>query len=160
MRIPAVAGLLGEAQLLFQIAQDPQVVQRMHLARDELRHGADAGALRRRAGQQGGLGVGLLEVFDDGHRLDERALAVGQRRNGLLRIDARVLRPPVVTRPQVQDLRLVRDALQVQHDADPERRGRSDRFMELHRCTSDRRLYLRGGGPSTGAVDAPSGRWL
>src|SRR5712692_2542912 len=91
--------------------------------------------------EQRRLGVRLLEVFDDRHRLRDPVLAVLQRRDSPHRVDPRIALAQVVAGAQIEDLGLVRKSLQVQRDPHPERRGRAHGFVELHPTTDSGPKY-------------------
>src|SRR5471030_1463329 len=74
--VPALDRLLVLAELLAEIAQHPQIVDRVDVAGDDLRQSADAGAVAGMARQQRRLAVRLVEILDDRQRLDESLVLV------------------------------------------------------------------------------------
>src|SRR5205823_3936269 len=139
VRVPAVARGIVRLQLARQIPQHAQVVQRVDVACHELGDGADARAGRRVLREQRRLGMGLVQVLDDRHRLEQRlARRQLQRRNRAHRIDALVLVCQVLLGAQVEDHALVRQPLQSQRDADAKGRRGEHRLVEPHSQPSAR----------------------
>ena len=64
------------AQRMRQVAQNPQIVDWVDVASDDFGERAHPCAIGRFPGQQGRIGISLVEIFDDRERLDERPAAV------------------------------------------------------------------------------------
>src|SRR5690606_9386571 len=96
-----------------------QVVQRMDLTGHDLGQRAHAGAVARRGRKQGRLRPHLVEVFEDGQRLAQVAVAVLQHRHQLLRIEPGEVRRVLLTAAahQVHRGDVVLQALEVEPDA-------------------------------------------
>ena len=118
--IPGVDLGLLVLELALEILQRDEVVERMDVAGDHLRDGANLGALQRIGRQQRGLGMDIVEIFDNGERLRQR-LATGQfkRRHPPLRIDGAKLRRVLVSAVlgQMDGHHLVGQALEIERDA-------------------------------------------
>ena len=69
--IPVVGLGLRVLERAFEIVQRHEIVQRMDVAGDDLREGAHLRALDRVGGEERGLGVDLVEIFDDRERLEQ-----------------------------------------------------------------------------------------
>ena len=76
MTIPGVDLGLVLPELTLEIAQWCQIVERVNIAGDELRHRAHFGAVDRIARQQRRLRVNLIQIFDDGERLGQQFAGV------------------------------------------------------------------------------------
>jgi hypothetical protein len=83
---------------------------------------AHPGPRLRIGGQQRRLRVLLLEIFENGQRLEELDITVDQGWDDHLRIDRAVRIGELVALLEVQEAVLPRDALQVQRDARAETR--------------------------------------
>src|SRR6185312_17040645 len=88
---PSLDGLRVMAQRLHEIAQHAQIVDRMDVASNRLRQRADAGARRGMAGQQWRRGMRLVEILDDGERLDKDLAILLKRRHQALRLQRKVV---------------------------------------------------------------------
>ena len=131
-RRPARHLLLGQAEFA-QPRQHFQILHRVDIAGDRLREGAHLGAAQRILRQQGRLGLGFLQPFDDGERLGQhRAGIVLQRGNQPLRVDgekggialfalAKMVRQVIGVQP-----------LQIQRDSDPVGRAAAEIAVQLH----------------------------
>src|SRR5262249_12500238 len=129
--IPGIDLLLRLTKAL-QMLQNPQVVEWMDLGRDELRERAHPRAGQRVARHQPGLRVRLVEILDDGERLTEaRAVVELERRQQRLRIDLGIGAAAVLAFREVDEHGLVLQALQVQRDANAERRRAAEVRVEL-----------------------------
>ena len=104
---------------MLEIFAHPRHQQRMGIAGNDLRQAAHAGARARILRQERRLGMGLVEVFHDGERLEQHgAVAVDQCRQHHLRIDLteRVLALLAFDQVDVNDL-VRHDALEIERDA-------------------------------------------
>jgi hypothetical protein len=124
---PLVTLGLRDVPFAFEVLQHAQVVERVHVAGDDLRQGAHALAVARGGGQQRGRGPDFVQVFEDRHRLAQHALAVFEHGHQALRIAGaefgRVLFAPVSQ--QVDGGQLVGQALEMEPDAHAIRRARA-----------------------------------
>ena len=155
--VPFVDRRLIVAELL-QIVQRHQIVERMDVARDDLRHRAHMRALERVDRQQRRFRIDLFQILDDRKRLDDGVAArQRQRRNPHLRIDrADIPRSCAGRRPWSDGSRSSHRAiLQVERDAHPIGGRRAEIGIELHagswRCRRWSRPVLRLGLPVTRA---------
>lgn len=112
------------------------VVQGMHVATDDGRHGPGTGTADQVLGQQRHLWITLLQVLDDRQRLDQQVALVGtQGRNPALGVDLQVLRQAVgaaLGHQQVDRDGLVVQALEAQGDPHPVGRGGTVIGIKLH----------------------------
>ena len=69
MGIPAILIGLTDRQLLLKVAQHPWVVQRVHVASDEIGKAQHLGPGERIGRQQGWLRIALIKKVDDRQRL-------------------------------------------------------------------------------------------
>ena len=126
-------------QFVLQVSADAQIVDRVNIAGDRHRRvRAPARGQAHRPAASGGCGNDLIEIFDDGERLGDRMPVMHQRRHQPLRIEALVIRARVARRhscSRCTKTSLGFDALQVQRDADAERRRGAEIGVEreLHR---------------------------
>ena len=74
----------------------------------------------------------LLEILDDVVALDVHRAVVHQHRHESARIDAEKPRPEVLVAGQVDEMRLPRDALQVEEDAELLRARRAREVQHVH----------------------------
>ena len=133
--IPGVDRALLLVHLALEIAQRADIVERMDIAGDDLRQRPHLRARDRILRQQRRLGMGLVEIFDDGERLDQHlACRRDQRRHAHLRIDRAEFRPPVVAAvlDQMDRHGLVGDALEIERDAHAVGGRRAEIGIELH----------------------------
>ena len=110
---------------MLQVAQRAGIVERMDVAGDEVGERARLGAPDRVLGQQRRLGLRLIQIFDDGERLQQMLAARrDQNWHAHLRIDGAEFRPLVVAAvlDQVNRRRLIGDALEIKRDAHAIRR--------------------------------------
>ena len=129
MAIPAVALLLRQTQPVAQIAQHPQIVERVDVAGDRLGDGADPRPCRRAVGQQCRPGVGFLQIVQDGQGLGQhRAVIKRQGRNQVLRVEGAIGRQLLLAAAagQMDGHRVVFQSLEPQGDADTEGCGRAE----------------------------------
>jgi hypothetical protein len=117
--VPGVLGVLAGAEFLDQVTQHPQVVEWVDLAGDVLGQRAHPRAAQRIGGHQRRLGVDLVEVLDDRHRLRERGRAVLQQRHQALRRHGREGRTGLLVAHQMHRPVVIRERLQRQRDAHP-----------------------------------------
>ena len=107
----------------------------MDVAGDHLRERAHLRAFQRVARQQRRLRMDLVEIFDDGERLDQHVAGIElQRRHPHLRVDRAEFRLLVEAALllQVDRDRLVGQALEVERDAYPIGRRRAEIGIEFH----------------------------
>src|SRR5262245_53752166 len=91
--IPGIDLALGLTELVLQITQGAGVIERMNIAGDQLRQAANFRPGERIPGQQRRLWADLIQVLDDGERLDEDLAAVElERRHPHLGVDGAKLR--------------------------------------------------------------------
>ena len=140
------AGLI-DAQLA-ERAADAGVVQRMDIAGDDQRHGADPRAVERARGQQGRLGEGLLQPFQDRQALgQDLAVADLQRRGQPLRIERPVGGLTLLALDQVDGDGRIGHALQRQ--ADPRAIGRPGAPGAVQHIAHQTTVKLSAPTPST-----------
>src|SRR5208282_6024762 len=96
------------------------------------RDSAHPGPRLRVSRQQRRLGILLVEIFEDGQRLEQLDLAVDQRRHHHLRVDCPILGSELVALFEMQEAVPTRDALQVKRDAHAEARLRAVICVKLH----------------------------
>ena len=122
MAVPGVALVLGAAELVLEVFEHPEIVQRVEVAGDHLGQRPDPAPRRRALGQEGRRRMGLVEVFEDRHGLDQCGVAIFEHRHQLLRIEGREgvgeLRAAILQ--QVHRGALGHDPLEVQADTDAE----------------------------------------
>ena len=80
VRVPAGLGLLRDSHLLHQMLEHAQIVERVNLAGDHLRQRPHMGTAQGIRWQQGMLGMGLIQLFDDGHGLSQPVAIVRLKR--------------------------------------------------------------------------------
>ena len=144
--IPVVDRRLIVLQRAFEVVQRDQIVQRMDVAGDDLRHRAHLRALDRVGRQQRRLGLTssrysmIASDCSSTSPVGER-----ERRHALLRIDrAEFLAPlPAAVAGQMHRRLLVGQLLQVERDAHPIGRGRAEIAIEFHgRFPGVRRFHV------------------
>src|SRR6266850_2166172 len=93
VREPEIAARFFYLHFLFKEIAHPGHDQRMPICRGDEREAAHAGAASRLPGQQRRLRLGLLEVFEDGERLEQRrpAFVEDEGRHHALRVHGLVL---------------------------------------------------------------------
>ena len=90
-------------------------------------------AADRILGQQRRIGMRLLEIFHDRHRLGQHLAGVQhQRRHQLLRIERDIVGRAMLALAQMARRVLDRDALEVERDAHAKRRRRAKIADQLH----------------------------
>src|SRR3954452_25223291 len=105
----------------------------MALAGDHQRQRAHPGAALRIRRQQRRRGMGLLEIFDDGERLEQRGAVIpNQRRQRHLRIYAAKLVGAMCIGVEIDEDHLGRQFFQVERDANAKTRLRSPKGEEFH----------------------------
>ena len=115
-----------------QVAQDPQIVDWMNIASDNLGERTHPRAIRGIPRQKWRIGVGLIEIFDDCQRLNQSSLTVLQGRHQALGVDGQIIGLDLVIAPQMDGHGLVVELFQIEGDADAER-GRGTKIaVELH----------------------------
>src|SRR5207244_11058150 len=120
---------------------DPESVQRVDVAGNRQREGPHPGARQRIARQKCRLGLDLLEIFDDGQRLGERArLRLQGRHQGLrveFAIDGAELLAAGTQKMHGQDLE--RQLLERKRDAHPIGGRTAEITVEPHQRPGSRR---------------------
>src|SRR5580704_10609520 len=142
MMVPGIDRALLLVQLVLQVAQRAGIVERMDVAGDEVGERARLGAPDRILGQQRRLGMRLIEIFDDGERLQQMLAAWRhQHRHAHLRIDGAEFRPLVVAAvlDQVNRRRLIAYALEIERDAHTKRRRRAEVGIKFHASSKSSR---------------------
>src|SRR5271166_5585805 len=137
--IPGIDLLLRLTELVLEIAQRPHIVERMDVAGDHLRNRAHLRTFHALARQQRRVGMHLIEIFDDGKRLNEHIAAIElERGHPHLRVDGAKLRLPVESAflLQVDGDHVGDEALEVERDANPIGRGRAKIGVERHGFSS------------------------
>jgi hypothetical protein len=127
-----------------QIAQHPQIVDRMDVAGYDRGQCPHPGPVLRIARQQRRRGICLVEILDDRQRLNEHRAIDLQRRHEPLRIDAAETRLPLVAAPQMDKGALVIELFQVQGDAHAEGRGRAKIAVQFHDAPDRPTLAVSG----------------
>jgi len=102
-----------------------------------MRQRPDAGAAARIGGQQRRLGMHLVQVLHDGHRLKEHvAVVLDERGDHHLRVDGSVLGLALLAGIEIDVDGLVGEPLEIKGDADAEGGERAPVGIELHQCLS------------------------
>ncbi len=131
--VPAVLLLFGERQVAHQVAQHPQVVERMDLAGDRQCRRAHVGAQFRLMRQKRRLRPGLFQVLDDRQRLRQAPAFVLQHRHQLGRVECLEVIAQVFVLQQADWHDLVRQPLEMERDPHAERCRRAGGAVEGHR---------------------------
>src|SRR5690606_17718526 len=114
---PVHACGLIQAELVFQVAQHAEVVQRMDVAGDRERQRAYPGTVRLVGGQQRRIGMNLFQVFDDRQRLRDGNAVVDEGRHPAERIELPVPEALLLVAHQVHRVQVRLQLLEVQRDA-------------------------------------------
>jgi hypothetical protein len=142
---PFEARWLVEFELAFEIVAHAWHDQGMGIAGDDHGERAHARPIRRLTRQQRRIGPDLIEVFQDRDRLEQRAPAViDERRDQHLRIDGAEVRLVLLPLHQIDVDDLGGKTLEVQRDADAERRQRTPEGIKLHDRMSSPSGLCRG----------------
>src|SRR5260370_243930 len=89
--------------------------------------------MRRVGGEQGRLRLGLVEIFDDGERLNQHFAIVDlQRRHQALRLQREIIRPALLVLAQMDRRLLVTNALEIERDPHAKGGGGAEIAVELH----------------------------
>ncbi len=144
MIVPNLDRRLVVAERPVQIAQHPQIVDRMNIAGDDGRQRPYASPIFWVARQQWRHGVGLVEILDDRQRLDEHSAVHLERWHQALRVDATETRLPLIAAPQMDEGALVIELFQVQGDAHAEGRGRAKIAVQFHDAPDRPHLAVSG----------------
>ena len=99
--VPGVFLRLTQAQLMHQVFQNAQVVQRVDVAGDELGDVQHLAALRAVGGHKQRLGLNAIQMVDDGQRLRQPRRAIDQRRHQPRRVERQKLRAALSAAAQV-----------------------------------------------------------
>src|SRR5216684_2494091 len=130
---PGLDALLVLSQFVAQVAQHAQIVDRVDVARHGLRQAAHPRPASGMAGQQRRLRLDLVEVLDDGERLDQHLAIVRlQRRHQALRLQRKIVRPALLVLAQMDGRLFGRNALEVERDPHAKGGGGAEIAVELH----------------------------
>src|SRR5579859_3432911 len=110
--------LIPLPQRAAQIIADPEIIDRMDVGDHQLGHPAHHAAIGRALRQQGRLGVGFFEIFENGHRLAENMTVDLQGRHQPLRIERQIVGRALFAFGQMDGLGLEGNALPRQSGAD------------------------------------------
>src|SRR5258705_9427529 len=135
MRIPGIDGVLVLLERVLQIEQRADIVERMDVAGDHLGERAHMGTFDRVCRQQRRLGMDLVEILDDGQRLDQHVAARKRHcRHAALRIEGaelgRVLSAAALG--EMDRLHFIGETLEVERDPRPVGGRRPEIRVELH----------------------------
>src|SRR5688572_13924887 len=130
--VPVVAPRLVDLELLREVLQHAQVVERVDVAGDRERDRAHPRAILETLGQKRRQRMLLVEVLDDRERLREAPLTDHQRRHEPLRVQLEVAGRALFALAQVDEAALGREPLQVQGDAHAVRGGGAEVIVEEH----------------------------
>ena len=133
MPVPRLARILVEPELRFEILEHPQIIQRMHVAGDELAQGPYAGSRRGRRRQERRLRACLFQIFDDGHRLRQHLTVVqAQCGHETLAVELQKFRLPLLAAAQMNWYGGHLETLQIERDAHAVRGGTQRIAVENH----------------------------
>ena len=130
VRIPAVGLLLRVAELVLQIFDDPEIIERVDVARDHHRHRHDMGALGGGRGDERRNGIPNVEIVDDREALRQPVTVDFQHRHEPLRVERAIRVGFLLTLEQVHLAPRIVNALQVQRDPHSVGGGRTIIIME------------------------------
>src|SRR5271166_2532581 len=130
--VPAGNRGLVMAERMGNVAQHPQIIDRMDVAGDNLGERADPSAVSRVLGQQRWFWISLVEILDDRQGLDQCSVAIYQRRHQSLRVDGEIIGLALVIAPQMDRGGFVLEFFQIEGDPDAECGGGSEITVELH----------------------------
>src|SRR5262249_43593680 len=99
---------------------------------DDLGERAHPGAVGGMAGEQRRLGMRLVEILDDGERLEKDLPVILERRHQPLRIDREIGGRALGVAAQVDRALLGLEALQIESDAHAKRGRGAEVTIELH----------------------------
>ena len=142
-------GGLVELELMGEIFAHPRHDQRMRVGGDDLRQAPHPRAALRVLRQQRRIGMGLVEIFDDGERFEQRRpVAVDQRRDRHHRIDLAEGLLALLALHQIDLDDLVGlEPLQIHRDAHAIGRERPPERKQFHDTVLPERYDLRSAGP-------------
>ena len=141
VREPAVARRLVLAHLLLQVVPHPRHDQRMPIGGGDQREAAHARPLARLLRQQARLRVRLVEIFEDGERLEERrpALVEHERRHHALRVHREIVVGVLLALQEIDGDLFRLQALEGHRHTHAVGRERTPETVELHGITGRRR---------------------
>ena len=111
MNIPTVDVLLRVAEHVLQIFKDPQIIERVDVARDRHRHRDDVRTLGCCSRNQGRDWIADVEIIDDGEALRQPMPVDFEHRHEPLRIKGAIFRRFLRIVAQVYLLALIFDPL-------------------------------------------------
>src|SRR5713226_3198803 len=115
-----------------QVIADARHDERMRIRDIDQREAAHPGARQRIGRQDRRFRVFLFEIFEDGDRLEELGVAVEQGRHDRLRVRRLVFRLELIAAIEVDEDFLALQSLEIERDADAERRLRPPIGVDLH----------------------------
>ena len=104
---PGGPGAVAQREFVLQILQDPEVVDRVDVARDDLGQRPDPRAVLGCGREEGRLREPFLQILDDGEGLREHGAVMFQGRNQALGILFQKLGRPLFAAAQVDRLEVV-----------------------------------------------------
>src|SRR5258708_3543232 len=148
-----------------QVIADARHDERMRIRDIDQREAAHPGARQRIHRQDRRFRVFLLEIFEDRDRLEKLGIAVEKRWHDRLRVRGLVFRLELFAAIEVDEDFLALQSLEVERDADAERRLRAPIGVDLHptpplilieHCLPKRRTQdARCRGPRSGLAGGP-----
>src|SRR5262252_1634734 len=154
--VPFLDRALVRLEGVAQIGERSGIVERVDVAGDDLRYGAYPRPFDRVLRQQRRVGVDLIEIFDDGKRLQQHvAIVQREHRHPLLRIYGTKFRRmlPAAIAGQMNRYGLELKALEVQCDARTVGGRRTKVGIQFH--VSSWAFLIRERRSDSGEVEAP-----
>ena len=143
--VPGVDLALVMPQWFFEVVEDAQVVERVHLAGNQLAQLPDSCGFQRILRDERIFRRKRVEVLDDRQRLGQHGSVVQhERRNQSLRIESEKSGVALLALAQVDRAAFDLQAFESQGNADSEPRRGSEVVEEKHRGLFGRRLKNRG----------------
>jgi hypothetical protein len=130
--VPDRENLLVVAQPPVQATQNPQIVERVDIAGDDLGERANPRPIRRPVGQEGRFGMGFVEIFDDRQRLNEDLPAVLDGGDEALGVEGEIGGLFLIAAAPMDKRALIGKAFEIEGDADAERGRRAKEGVKLH----------------------------
>ncbi len=141
--IPASLLLVVGPEVLFQIVEHPQIVERVNITGDHVDDLAHPGPRVGGRGHQGVGGIGLVKVLHDGDRLTDLHIAIHQKRHQPLRVDPAIGLLALLALPQIDGMLLVGESLKLQHDPYPKTCRRTPIAKQLQHNLSLHLIWAR-----------------